>query len=424
MQKEPEEPSEDGHRCGRQTGHATFFVFVTVCFDAIGFGIIIPVLPDLIGELADLGLGGAALWGGWLSFSYALMQFAFGPVVGNLSDRFGRRPILLASLVVLTIDYLIMAMAPNLFTLFVGRTIAGIAAATYSTCNAYVADVSSPEDRAKNFGLLGAGFGLGFILGPLIGGGAAEFGTRAPFYAAAVVAFVNFCYGLLVLPESLPRERRRTFKWRRANPLGAIRQIRKIPMVSWFVVTYFLFDVAHFVYPVIWAYYTKEAFGWSSSEVGLSLAIVGVGFVVVQGWLIRIILPRVGNVRTTIAGILINIVGFIGLAFATQGWMIYALMPVVALGAIVSPALTAIMSNRVPDDSQGELQGTITSVTAVTLVVSPILMTQLFGLFAGPDAPIYLPGAPFIAAAVITAMALLPFMTGLRLQRKSAFPTD
>lgn len=395
-------------------GHAAMFVFLTVCIDAMGLGIIVPVLPDLIREITDLGLDGAALWGGWLSFSYAIMQFVFGPAIGNLSDRFGRRAVLLASLGVLAVDYLIMAIAPSLVVLFIGRIIAGIAAATYSTCNAYVADVSRPQDRAKNFGLLGAGFGLGFVIGPVIGGLIAELGTRAPFYAAAGLAFLNFCYGLFVLPESLPKERRRPFEWRRANPLGAFRQMRRVPAVAWFLVALFLFDIAHFAYPSIWAYYTKEAFGWSSAEVGLSLAAVGIGFVVVQGWLIRVLLPLIGEVRTALAGFFFNAASLTALAFVSEGWMVYAVLPLTAVSAILTPALTGLMSNRIADDAQGELQGAMTSITAITLVISPLLMTQLFGYFASQSAPVYFPGAPFLAAALITVLAVVPFMIGLR----------
>ncbi len=394
--------------------HATMFVFLTVCIDSMGIGIIIPVLPDLIREVTNLGYSGAALWGGWMSFSYAIMQFACGPTVGNLSDRFGRRRVLLVSLGVLTIDYIIMALAPSLLILFIGRIIAGVTAATYSACNAYVADVSKPEDRAKNFGLLGAGFGLGFVIGPVLGGLVAELGTRAPFYAAAALAFLNLCYGAFVLPESLPKERRRKFDWSRANPFGAFSQMRKVPTVAWFLVALFLFDIAHFSYPTIWAYYTKEAFAWSSAEVGLSLAVVGIGFVIVQGWLIRILLPKIGEVRTAYMGFFFNVISLVVLGFITEGWMVYAILPLTALSAILTQALQGLMSNRVSDDAQGELQGALTSVTAITLVVSPLLMTQLFGYFTSPAAPLYLPGAPFLAAAIITAIAIVPFVIGLR----------
>ncbi len=393
---------------------AVLFVLLTVCIDAMGFGIIIPVMPDLVAEVSSTGLSQAAVWGGYLSFSYAIMQFLFGPTVGNLSDRYGRKPVLLVSLFVLAIDFLIMALAQSLLLLFIGRLVGGIAAATHSTSNAFIADISAKEERARNFGLLGAAFGLGFILGPVIGGVAGEYGTRAPFYAAAVLAFANFCFGALVLPESLPPEKRRAFEWRRANPVGGFRQIGKVPMVAWLLACVFLFEIANFVYPAVWAYYTKEAFKWTSAEVGLSLAAVGLGFVVVQGWLIRIILKRFGEVRTVLGGLLVSLIGLLGFAFAREGWVFYAFLPVIALGGVASPAIGALMSNRIPDDAQGELQGIRSSVMAVVMIVSPLVMTQLFGYFTGKDAPVYFPGAPFLAAAVLIGLSLIPFAIGLR----------
>jgi MFS transporter, DHA1 family, tetracycline resistance protein len=394
--------------------HAVAFVFVTVLIDAMGIGIIIPVTPDLIKELADLPISGAALWGGYLSFIYALMQFAFAPVLGNLSDRFGRRPVLLVSLAALTVDYLIMGLAPTLVLLFVGRLLAGIAGATHSTANAYMADISAPSERAKNFGLLGAAFGVGFIVGPVVGGVVGEIGTRAPFFAAAGLAAANFLYGAVVLPETLPADKRRVFAWRRANPLGVARQIAKSPTVTWFFAAYFLFTLAHFVYAAIWAYYAKEVFSWSNAEVGLSLAAVGVGFAVVQGWLIRYMLPRWGEARTTLAGFIFSIIGLVAVSFATEGWVIYLFIPVMALGAVVTPALIALMANRVSDDAQGELQGALTSVAGITLILSPLIMTQLFAFFSGPETPIYFPGAPFLVAAILMLAALVPFGLGLR----------
>ena len=394
--------------------NALVFVLLTVAIDAMGFGIIIPVMPDLVREVSHTGYSGAALWGGYLSFSYAVMQFLFGPTVGNLSDRFGRRPILLISLAALAADFLIMAVAPSLLVLFLGRILAGIAAATHSTAHAFVADISARADRAKNFGLIGAAFGAGFILGPLIGGIAGEWGTRAPFYAAAALAFLNFCYGALVLPETLTDDRRRAFDWRRANPVGGARQIARFPLVACFLACTFLFEIANFVYPAVWGYYTKEAHGWSSAEVGLSLALVGVGFIIVQGWLIRVALARFGEIRTVIAGFIVSIAGLVGLAFATESWMVYGWLPVIALGAVIGPALTALMSNRMPDDSQGELQGLKSSVLGITMIVSPLMMTQLFGYFSGPAAPVYFPGAPFLAAAGLIALAIIPFSIGLR----------
>ena len=393
---------------------ATVFVFVTVLIDAMGIGIILPVMPDLIRELTDLTLGGAALWGGYLSFIYALMQFAAGPTLGNLSDRFGRRPVLLLSLFTLAVDYLIMGFAPALWLLFVGRALAGIAGATYATANAFIADISPPHQRAQNFGLLGAGFGAGLVAGPLIGGLASELGTRAPFFAAAALAFANLAYGALVLPESLAPESRRRFDWRRANPLGAARQIAGMPAVAWLFLAMFLFDLAHHVYPAIWSFYAKEAFAWSNAEVGLSLAFVGVCFAVTQGWLIRFILPRLGEAGTALWGLVVSIAGLVCFGVITQGWMVYVLIFLTALGAVVTPAMTGLMSSRVPGNAQGELQGALASVLGVALIISPVMMTQTFGYFTGATAPIYLPGAPFLGAAALMALALVPFSMGVR----------
>ena len=393
---------------------AIVFVFVTVLIDAMGIGIIMPVMPDLIRELTDLTLGGAALWGGYLSFIYALMQFVAGPTLGNLSDRFGRRPVLLLSLLALAVDYLIMGFAPALWLLFAGRALAGIAGATYATANAFIADISPPDRRAQNFGLLGAGFGVGFVAGPLIGGLAGELGTRAPFFAAAALAFANFAYGALVLPESLAPESRRRFDWRRANPFGAARQIAGMPAVAWFFLAVFLFDLAHHVYPAIWSFYAKEAFAWSNAEVGLSLAFVGVCFAVTQGWLIRFILPRLGEAGTALWGLVVGIAGLLCFGVITQGWMVYVLIFFTALGAVVTPAMTALMSSRVPGNAQGELQGALASVLGVALIISPVLMTQTFGYFTAATAPIHLPGAPFLVAAALMALALVPFSMGVR----------
>ena len=400
----------------RQPGgrRAAAFVVVTVLIDAMGIGIIMPVMPDLIRELTDLPLGAAALWGGYLSFVYALMQFAFGPTLGNLSDRFGRRPVLLLSLFALAVDYLIMGFAPTLWLLFAGRALAGVAGATYSTANAYMADVSPPDRRAQNFGLIGAGFGVGFIAGPLIGGLAGELGTRAPFFVAAALATINFAYGALVLPETLAPENRRRFDWRRANPFGAARQIAGMPMVAWFFVAMFLFNLAHFAYPAVWSFYTKEAFAWSNAQIGLSLAIVGISFAVAQGWLIRLILPRLGEVGTAFWGFIVSIAGLVLFGLATEGWMVYAIIPFTGLGALITPAMTALMSRRVPADAQGELQGALSGVLGVTLIISPVLMTQIFGYFTSAQAPVYLPGAPFLGAAVLMALALVPFSFGVR----------
>lgn len=399
---------------GRAGRHAIGFVCVTVLLDAVGIGIIMPVMPDLIQELSDLPIGAAALWGGYLTFVYALMQFAFGPVVGNLSDRFGRRPVLIISLAALAVDYLVMGLAPGLWLLFVGRLLAGIAGATHATANAFVADVTPPAKRAAAFGLIGAAFGVGFILGPVIGGLAGSFGTRAPFFVAAALAFANLCYGIAVLPESLAAERRRPFSWARANPFGAVVQVSRLPQVAWLVAAFFLFGVAHHVYPAIWSFYAKAAFAWSSAEIGLSLALVGISFVAVQGGLIRLVLPRLGEARTAWAGFALSISGLLWVAFATEGWMALAVIPVIALGAVVTPALTGLMANGAPDDAQGELQGLLSSATALAMIVTPLFATQLFGHFTAADAAVRFPGAPFLAAAAIMALSLVPFAIGLR----------
>jgi len=395
------------------------FIFVTVALDAMGIGIIIPVMPDLLQELSGLSVGQAALWGGYLSFSYALMQFLCSPAIGSLSDRYGRRPVLLISLAALGVDYIVMALADTLWLLFIGRVVAGIAGATFSTATAYIADVTPREGRAAAFGLVGAGFGVGFILGPALGGLIGEFGTRAPFYAAACIAFANFAYGWFVLPESLPPERRRPFAWRRANPLGAFLQVAKVPMVAWFVFAVFLYSLSHFVYPSVWSYYTTEKFAWEPWQIGVSLATVGVGFAVVQGWAIRHILARFGERMTAVMGFVFNIVGMTGIALATQGWMIYVMMPLTALGDIVKPAVTGLMSNLTPDDAQGELQGVLSSAQSVTTVLSPVFMTQMFGAFTVGEGLPYFPGAPFIAAALIMALAMIPFAIGLARGREA-----
>lgn len=393
--------------------NAAAFVLATVLINAIGIGIILPVMPDLIRDLTGLGISGAAFWGGFVTMAYAAMQFLLSPTVGNLSDRFGRRPVLLVSLATLAVDYAVMAFAPSLWVLFVGRLVSGAAGATMATANAFMADISPPERRAQNFAMVGASFGVGFIIGPLIGGFTGEFGPRVPFMVAAAVCAVNLIYGFLVLPESLPEDRRRRFSWGRANPVGLARQIAELPGVALFLLAFFLYEVGHFSYASVWAYYGQATFQWSPAEVGLSLTTVGIGFVVVQGWLIRIVLARFGTERTAWIGFLLTVVGMLGLGFATQGWMAYALMPLTVAGLICQPALKGLMSNRVAEDAQGELQGALAGVLGIAMIVSPVLMTQVFGWFTGPETPIYLPGAPFLLAATITACAMLPFAIGL-----------
>lgn len=390
--------------------HAIIVVFVTALLDSIGFGIILPVLPGLLVEVTGESMSDAARYGGWLMFAYAAMQFCLAPVIGNLSDRFGRRPVLLTSLFVLGVDYLIMWWAPTFAWLLLGRLIAGAAASTYSTCNAFIADVSPPEVRAQNFGLMGAAFGLGFIIGPVIGGLLGEFGPRAPFLAAAGIAFANFLYGALVLPESLARDQRRPFDWRRANPTGTLTALRRYPMVFGLIGAYFLFLLGHHVLPATWSFFTMEKFDWSPREVGYSLGFVGLLMVFTQAVLLRVLLPKLGARRAGLAGFLCSILAFLGYAVAGESWMIYLFLLIGALQGFATPAMQGIMSVNVPANEQGELQGGLASMSSLTAIISPPVMTEIFAFFTGSDAPVYFPGAPFVAAALVTVVALAAFL--------------
>ncbi len=386
---------------------AIAFIFVTVLIDVIGLGIIIPVLPGLLLELTGAELYDAAQFGGALMFTYALMQFIFAPVLGNLSDSYGRRPVLLASLVALSIDYVIMGFAGTVFWLFVGRMLSGIAGATFATANAYIADISDAQERTRNFGLVGAAFGVGFVIGPAIGGLLADFGTRVPFFAAAALAFANAVFGYFVLPETLPKEKRRPFEMARANPMGAVLQMRRYPIIMGLLVVIVLYQLAHDANPATWSFYMIEKFGWSERDIGLSLAAVGLSMAIVQGALIGPIIDRIGERRTAYAGLLMGGIGFIGFATAAQGWMIYAWIIPFSFIGIAMPAIKGIMSRQVSDDAQGELQGAISSLMAAVWIFSPLLMTQLFSYFSGPAAPIYFPGASFLAAGVLMLLALM-----------------
>ncbi len=402
-------------RSGASNRSALGFILVTLILNSMGIGLMMPVMPSLLTELTALPVSEAARWGGALSVVYALMQFAFGPTLGNLSDRFGRRPVLLISMFAMAVDYLVMAFSWHLAILFVGRTLSGVAGATFSAASAYIADLSSREDRAKNFGLVGAGFGVGFVLGPMIGGFLGEFGTRAPFFAAAFLSLINFLFGYFMLPETLKAENRRSFDWRRANPFGALKQIAAYPAVRTLLLAIFLFDIAHYVYPAVWSFYAEEVFSWSPGDIGLSLAAVGVGFAFVQGYLIRVLEPKLGPGKTLLIGLGANLVAFAGLAVATAGWMAYAMITFAAFGAMATPAFTGLMSNRVPDNAQGELQGLIASAAGLSMVVSPFVMTQVFAAFSGPGAAVSFPGAPFALAGLLILAALLIALPFIRL---------
>ena len=374
--------------------------------DAMGIGLIMPVMPDLLIQVRGGTLGSAALWGGLLATSFAAMQFLFGPVIGGLSDRFGRRPVLLISLLVMAVDYLVMAVAGTIWLLLIGRVIGGITAATHSTANAYIADISKPEDKAANFGLIGAAFGIGFVLGPMVGGILAEYGTRAPFYAAAALSAANAVFGFFVLKETVTDAIRRPFSIKRANPFGAFKILSKMPAIAPLLVVFFIYQVAFTVYPAIWSYFGKERFDWDPTTIGLSLGLFGLSFALVQGLLIRPALKYFGEQLTVIYGLWLDVLAFALLAVVTSGTLALILIPIAALAGIATPALQGIMSRAVGDDQQGELQGALTSISALAMIISPIAMTTTFAAFTGENAPIYFPGAPFLLALVLLLGAI------------------
>jgi MFS transporter, DHA1 family, tetracycline resistance protein len=401
----------------RKAGKGAFvFVFVAVLIDSIGFGIILPVLPRLIMQLTGLSIDRAAAYGGWLSFVFALMQFFCAPVLGNLSDRFGRRPVLLFALFALGCDYLIMGFAPVIAWLFVGRAIAGVAGASFTPAYAYVADITAPERRAQSFGLMGAAFGIGFIVGPAIGGLLGSFGPRAPFFAAAAIALANTAFGYFALPESLPRESRRPFHWARANPLGTLLQLRSYPVVLLTLAALFLWQLAHQVLPSTWAFYTISKFHWSSAQVGYSLAYVGLLMAIAQGALTRVLIPWLGGERrAALAGMACAFLAYTGYALVTSGWMMYVVALTTFLFALTYPSMNAIASQQIPANAQGELQGGVACLYSLSSIVGPPLMTQVFGYFSGPAAPVYFPGAAFLTAAALTVACALLFVRALRL---------
>lgn len=384
---------------------ALTFIFITILIDVIGIGIIIPVIPKLIEELTGSGLSEASKYGGWLMFAYAVMQFIFSPIIGGLSDRYGRRPLLLFSLLGLGIDYIFMAFAPTIFWLFIGRIIAGIAGASFTTATAYIADISEPEKRAQNFGLVGAAFGLGFIIGPVFGGISAQWGSKVPFIAAAVLTLINVVYGYFVLPESLLKENRRKFEWSRANPIGSLMHLRKYPVVSGLVSCFTLIYIAAHAVQSNWSYYTMLKFQWNEAWVGYSLGFVGLLVGIVQGGLIRIIIPKIGQNNSVYLGLSLYSIGLLLFGVATTSWMMFAFLIPYSLGGICGPALQGIISSAVPPTEQGELQGALTSLMSVTSIIGPLLMNNLFAYFTSPSAPIYFPGAPFILGFILCAFS-------------------
>jgi DHA1 family tetracycline resistance protein-like MFS transporter len=387
---------------------ALTFVLLTVFIDSLGFGIIIPSLPGVIMSLTGEPVSSAAAWSGYLMAVYALLQFFMAPVFGNLSDRFGRRPILLASLFAFGVDFLLTGLATSMLWLFIGRAFAGVFGASFATAGAYIGDISDDGNRARHFGFIGAAWGFGFTLGPVIGGFVAEhFGVRAPFFVAAALALGNVVFGLFVLPESLPVEKRRAFQWSRANPFGALKSLAHLPMVAGLLLAVFLHQVAHDSLPAVWMFYTQLKFGWGPAEMGWSLTFVGIMTVIVMGGLTGWVVPKLGERRAIVLGFLLMTFGFIGYALVPVGWMIYPAIVIGSLGGIANPAVQSVMSKQAGPSAQGELQGAVASLASMAAIISPIFMTQLFGYFSGPAAPMQFPGAPYLMSAVLVFCCVL-----------------
>ena len=359
------------------------------------------MIPSLIKELIHGDISEAAKYGGWLTFSYAITQFIFAPIVGNLSDKFGRRPILLISLFVFSLDYMLLAFAPTITWLFVGRILAGITGASITTASAYIADISTSENRAKNFGLIGAAFGLGFIIGPVIGGLLGQYGARVPFYAAAILCMLNFLYGYFILPESLDKENRRNFEWKRANPIGAFLHLKKYPNLIGLIIAIFILYVGSHAVQSNWSFYTMYRFNWDERMVGISLGIIGLLVGLVQGVLIRWINPKIGNVKSIYLGLLLYTIGMFLFAFATESWMIFLFLIPYCLGGIAGPALQAVVSENVKPSEQGEIQGTLASLMSASAIIGPPMMASVFYFFTHDEAPFKFPGAPFVLGGVL-----------------------
>ena len=409
-----------------QRNSALGFIFITLLIDVIGFGIIIPVIPALIQQLTGCDIPRAATYGSFLTFAYAIMQFLFSPIMGALSDRYGRRPVLLFALLGLGIDYFVQALSPTLALLFIGRVIAGAAGASFTTATAYIADISTPEKRGQNFGMIGAAFGLGFIIGPAIGSlcsiwgkhygvsGNFDWSVRLPFIVAGCFSLINVIYGYFVLPESLDKEHRRPFEWKRAHPISPLKNLKKYPIVAGLSVSLFLIFLAAHAVQSNWAYYTIYKFNWSKTMVGLSLSVVGVLIAFVQGFLIRKTTPRLGEKNSVFVGLSLYIVGMVLFAFASETWMMFAFLIPYCLGGIGGPVLQGIISNQVPGNAQGELQGALTSLISITSFLGPLIMNNLFSWFTGKAAPFIFPGMPFLLGAAMIFAAILLAIPSLR----------
>lgn len=391
------------------------FIFITIVIDATGLGIIIPSLPYLVAETANVTVEQSSAYYGPVLVSYAVMQFLFAPIMGGLSDRYGRRPVLLLSLFGLGIDYLFMFFAPTLFWLIIGRCIAGMFGASFTTASAYISDVSTPETRTKNFGLIGAGFGIGFVLGPVLGGFLADYGLRVPFLAAAFFSLLNLIYGSLILKESLPLDKRRPFSFKRSNPIGAFSQIKKYKGLALLFVVLFMYYLAGMAIHSSWNYLTEGKFGWTPRDVGISLAVVGICIAIVQGALAGKFSKAVGDKRTAQIGLFVFFFALLGIGFSSSGWMLYALMIPYAFTGLAGPAVKAIMANNTKDDEQGELQGTITSLISLAEIIGPLLMMGLFTYTTvnlPEDQKVF--GSPYFAAAIFVVIAIVLFRIAMK----------
>lgn len=397
---------------------ALVFIFVTVLIDVLSFGLIIPVLPHLVEQFVGGDVVGAAYWVGVFGTVFAAIQFVSLPVQGALSDRFGRRPVILLSCLGLGLDFVFMALANSLPWLFVGRVISGIASASFTTANAYVADVTPPDKRARSYGILGAAFGLGFIVGPLIGGWLGGIDLRLPFWFAAGLALLNFLYGWFVLPESLPPERRtRSFDWSHANPLGSLALLRSYPQVFGLATVVFIANLAHYVYPSIFVLFADYRFRWGPREVSWVLAAVGVCSVIVQAGLIGKVVPRLGERRTLLLGLTCGFAGFVIYGFAASPWVFLIGIPISALWGLAGPSTQALITRKVGSDVQGRIQGALMSLVSLAGIIGPMLFASTFALFIGKRAPVHLPGAPWLLAALFL---LVGWMVAWRYARDRA----
>lgn len=383
------------------------FIFLTVVIDTIGLGIIIPVIPSLIKELIHGNLSEASHYGGWLMFSYAFTQFIFASMLGNLSDCYGRRPVLLMSLLGFCINYILMGFAPSILWLFIGRLIAGVTGASHTVAAAYIADISTPEKKAQNFGLLGAAFGLGFIIGPVIGGLLGQYSPRLPFFAAAALSLCNFIYGYLVVPESLKQENRRPFSWRNANPIGAFKHMKRYPQIYALIICIFLVNLAAHAVQSTWSYYTMEKFAWDERMVGISLGFIGTMLTIVQAGLLRIVIPKIGLQKSILAGLLFFTIGLPLIAIASSTWMLFIASIFYVCAGIGGPAIQSLISNITPANEQGQIQGGLASVVSLTAIFGPLMMSNLFSIFTRENTTTYFPGAPFLLGGLLTFTALL-----------------